>query len=113
MLVNFHFFLLLLLVKQFVFDIDGSTATKAAFYEQKYIDRHGVLRAFFDHINDSLNEWDTVKYHSPLVALMQASTIGKSKMLWAAAEHVYVLYGLCMPSQQKIIWYPSSINYFR
>ncbi|CAG8605227.1 10610_t:CDS:2 [Ambispora leptoticha] len=75
--------------KQFAFDVDGSTATKAAFFEQTYIDRHGVLRTFLDHINDSLNKWDTVKYHSPLVALAQASTIGKSKMLWAAAEHVY------------------------
>jgi len=83
-----------------VFDIDGSTATKAAFYEQKYIDRHGVLRAFFDHINDSLNEWDTVKYHSPLVALMQASTIGKSKMLWAAAEHVYMVY-VCLRNKKS------------
>ncbi|CAG8628932.1 11245_t:CDS:2 [Paraglomus occultum] len=78
--------------KQFIFDVDGSTATKAAFYEQTYIDRHGVLQTFLDHINDSLNKWDTVKYHSPLVALVQASTIGKSKMLWAAAERVYTVY---------------------
>ncbi|CAG8649282.1 5507_t:CDS:2, partial [Paraglomus brasilianum] len=78
--------------KQFAFDVDGSTATKAAFYEQTYIDRYGVLQTFLDHINDSLNKWDTVKYHSPLVALVQASTIGKSKMLWAVAEHVYTVY---------------------
>ncbi|CAG8495846.1 11530_t:CDS:2 [Ambispora gerdemannii] len=73
---------------------------QGCFLSAKYIDRHRVLETFLEHINDALNKWDAVKYHSPLVALVQASTIGKSKMLWAVAEHVYVVY-VCLRNRES------------
>ncbi|CAI2187116.1 7169_t:CDS:2 [Funneliformis geosporum] len=92
-------------VKEFTFDTNGTVAVKAAFYQQEYIDRHGVLSSFFNHVNDALQKWDAIKYHSPLIALMQASTVGKSKMLWAAGEQVHMVYISLRQKESSVMKY--------
>ncbi|CAI2191255.1 1738_t:CDS:2, partial [Funneliformis geosporum] len=91
--------------KEFTFDTNGTVAVKAAFYQQEYIDRHGVLSSFFNHVNDALQKWDAIKYHSPLIALMQASTVGKSKMLWAAGEQVHMVYISLRQKESSVMKY--------
>src|SRR5438132_2746844 len=72
------------------FSAEEIVAVRNAF-NREYKDR-GLIKAFLKHAAQCLQSWDRAKYYSAYFALVQASTSGKSSLLYRTGNCVYVVY---------------------
>ncbi|KAG9294936.1 hypothetical protein G9A89_003969 [Geosiphon pyriformis] len=56
-------------------------AVEIAFSDSEYCDPYGVAKAFCQHVDKNMTEWDPTEYDSPYCDLIQASGFGKSRLM--------------------------------